>query len=68
MIMTKWVLTAAGVVLLAIGLLWTFQGAGMVGGSVMTGQKQWLIIGLVLAVAGVGLLVGGLTRAMARHR
>lgn len=44
-----------GVILLLIGLLWVLQGAGVVAGSFMTGQKQWLVIGAVLAVVGLAL-------------
>ena len=46
-----------GIVLLLVGLLWTFQGLGIVGGSFMTGQSRWLAIGLVTAVVGVALFV-----------
>jgi hypothetical protein len=37
---------------LAIGVLWSLQGLGLVQGSFMTGQKQWLYIGLVTIVVG----------------
>ncbi len=47
-----------GVLLLLIGLLWTLQGAGVVGGSFMSGKTMWLVIGVVVAVA--GLLLGSL--------
>lgn len=41
-----------------IGLVWAFQGAGVLGGSFMTGQSQWLYIGIVTALAGlVGLVL-----------
>lgn len=29
-------------VVLALGALWSLQGSGLVGGSFMTGQSQWL--------------------------
>jgi hypothetical protein len=45
-----------GVVLLLIGALWTLQGANVLAGSVMSGQSQWLYIGIVLVVAGLVLL------------
>ncbi|MBX3584195.1 MAG: hypothetical protein KF810_20100 [Rhizobiaceae bacterium] len=35
------------IVLLVIGAVWTLQGANVIGGSFMTGQSQWLYIGLV---------------------
>lgn len=44
-----------GVLLLLIGLIWVLQGAGVIGGSFMTGQKLWLGIGIVAAIAGLGL-------------
>ncbi len=46
----------AGVVLVAMGLLWTGQGLGYIGGSFMTGSTTWAIIGPITALAG-GLLV-----------
>ncbi len=44
-----------GVLLLLMGLTWTLQGAGVLGGG-MTGQRMWLVIGIVVAV--VGLVLG----------
>ncbi|MBN9222693.1 MAG: hypothetical protein J0I79_32570 [Mesorhizobium sp.] len=44
-------------IVLAIGALWALQGIGVVGGSFMTGQSQWLHIGLVtMAVGLIGLV------------
>ncbi|PYE29029.1 hypothetical protein C8J32_101891 [Rhizobium sp. PP-CC-3A-592] len=51
--------TIAGVLCLLVGLIWTLQGANLMGGSFMTGQTQWLVIGLIVAVIGVVLLVSG---------
>jgi hypothetical protein len=48
--------TIAGLVLLLLGATWILQGANIVGGSVMSGQSQWLYIGIVVALAGAGLL------------
>ena len=45
-----------GVVLLLIGALWTLQGANVLAGSVMSGQSQWLYIGIVLVIVGLVLL------------
>ncbi|CAH2407351.1 hypothetical protein [Mesorhizobium ventifaucium] len=44
-------------IVLAIGALWSLQGIGLVGGSFMTGQSQWLYNGIVTALVGLGGLV-----------
>jgi len=45
-----------GVVLVLIGGLWTLQGLNLVGGSFMTGSALWLVIGVVVVIAGLALL------------
>ena len=40
-------------IVLAIGLLWSLQGIGLVPGSFMTGQSQWLCIGLLTMLVGL---------------
>ena len=40
-------------IVLAVGALWSLQGIGMVGGSFMTGQSQWLYIGIVTMLVGL---------------
>ncbi|WP_189343804.1 MULTISPECIES: hypothetical protein [unclassified Mesorhizobium] len=44
-------------IVLAIGALWSLQGIGMIGGSFMTGQSQWLYIGLAAMLIGLAGLV-----------
>ncbi|ESW77209.1 hypothetical protein X769_17365 [Mesorhizobium sp. LSJC268A00] len=44
-------------IVLAIGALWSLQGIGVVGGSFMTGQSQWLYIGIVTMLVGFAGLV-----------
>jgi len=58
----RWLSVVAGVLLIAVGTLWTLQGAGVVGGSGMSGVTLWAVIGPIVAVAGVWLLVRGLRR------
>ena len=48
---------ALGVLMVLVGALWTGQGLGYVGGSPMTDQTVWAIIGPILAGLGVGLVV-----------
>jgi hypothetical protein len=40
-----------------VGLLFTGQGMGWIGGSAMTGVALWAVVGPVLALAGAGMLV-----------
>ncbi len=44
-------------IVLAIGALWSLQGIGVVGGSFMTGESQWLYIGIVAMLVGLAGLV-----------
>jgi len=60
----NWLLTAVGVVLIIAGVVWALQGFGIVGGSFMSGNSAWAIIGPVVAVAGVVVAVVGLRRAL----
>lgn len=48
--------TIAGALLFLLGLLWILQGANLIGGSVMSGQSQWLYIGIVVALIGAGIV------------
>ncbi|KAB7746279.1 hypothetical protein GA707_01820 [Nostocoides sp. F2B08] len=48
-----------GVALVLIGLLWTGQGLGWIGGSFMTGAVVWAVIGPLTALAGTVLIVRG---------
>jgi hypothetical protein len=48
-----------GVVLILLGGLWTLQGIGVIGGSVMSGQSFWAIVGSLMLIAGaVACLLG----------
>ncbi|KFC68600.1 Tripartite tricarboxylate transporter TctB family protein [Devosia sp. LC5] len=47
---------AVGIVLLVIGAVWVLQGANILTGSAMSGRSQWLVVGILMAVAGVALL------------
>ncbi|RAZ90061.1 hypothetical protein DPM33_14570 [Mesorhizobium hawassense] len=40
-------------IVLGLGALWSLQGLGLVKGSFMTGQTQWLYIGLVTMPVGI---------------
>jgi hypothetical protein len=53
----KIVLTVVGVIAVLIGIVWIGQGSGLIPGSVMTGDRTWFVIGLVVAFVGVVLIV-----------
>jgi hypothetical protein len=57
------VLTAVGVVATIAGVIWALQGFGVIGGSFMSGNSVWAIIGPVVAVAGLVLTGIGVRRA-----
>jgi hypothetical protein len=47
-----------GVALCLIGALWFGQGIGAIGGSFMTGEAVWAVIGAICVVIGAALLWG----------
>lgn len=55
-------MVVAGAVLVLLGLLWTGQGLGWIGGSPMTGVTVWAIVGPLVALLGVLLAVRGARR------
>jgi hypothetical protein len=57
----RWAWLVPGVVLLLLGALWALQGAGMVGGSAMTGQAPWIWLGGLVGLIGLAFIYRGLT-------
>ena len=53
----KTISTILGVALLLLGIVWAGQGANLIGGSFMTGQLTWLMIGLGCILVGTMLLI-----------
>lgn len=51
-----------GILLVLVGLLWTLQGLGVVGGSAMSGVTLWAIIGPIVMLAGIALVITGRRR------
>lgn len=56
------VLIVVGVIAVIIGGVFAGQGANIIPGSSMTGERMWLYIGLVILVVGVILVWLGLRR------
>ena len=56
------VMIVIGVIALLIGIVFGGQGLGFIPGSIMTGDRFWFYVGLVLAFVGVVLLLVALRR------
>lgn len=61
-VVMRWIVLVVGVLVALVGLLWALQGAGVIGGSMMSGQKTWLVIGLIALVVGIAVAWFGLRR------
>ena len=46
-------LLVVGVIAIVTGAVWVGQGANLIPGSFMTGDRTWLAIGIFVAAAGV---------------
>ena len=49
--------TVLGAVCVVIGGVWFTQGIGVLGGSFMSGDATWTIIGAIVVLVGLALLV-----------
>jgi hypothetical protein len=45
-------LNVISAILVLIGAVWALQGLNLIGGSFMTGQTRWLVIGIICAIIG----------------
>jgi hypothetical protein len=52
-----------GVILAAVGVVWALQGFNVLGGSGMSGQGVWAVVGSFLVVIGVVVALSGRRRA-----
>jgi Mg2+ and Co2+ transporter CorA len=48
--------TILGIILVLLGAVWALQGSNLIGGSIMSGQSQWLYIGIVVAIVGLAVI------------
>ena len=62
----RWGWLILGVLAVAVGAVWTLQGLNILGGSVMSGNPMWAIIGPIVAV--VGLVLVGIGAGIGRRR
>ena len=54
-------LVVGGIAILA-GAVWILQGSGVLPGSFMTGQRTWLIVGIIVGIVGLALAYNGIRR------
>jgi hypothetical protein len=63
--MRRIALVGVGFLLMLAGVVFTLQGVGVLGGSVMSGVTYWAVAGPVIALAGLVLAVIGLRDRLA---
>ena len=61
----RWAGIIIGALLALAGVVWTLQGVGILGGSFMTGNRLYAIIGPIVAIIGLALLTFGARRRRA---
>ncbi|HYK32313.1 MAG TPA: hypothetical protein VEV63_10135 [Streptosporangiaceae bacterium] len=61
--MRNWTVAVVGLVLVVVGVFWALQGFGTIGGSFMSNNSAFEIIGPVVAVIGLLLAIVGIRRA-----
>ena len=44
-----------GILLILVGVVWFFQGIGVIPGSFMTGQNFWAVAGFLAVISGIAL-------------
>lgn len=60
-VVMKWLLlVGVGVLITLAGVVFTLQGAGVIGGSAMSGVTLWAVVGPVIAVVGLAVAAVGL--------
>jgi hypothetical protein len=66
--MRRVVLVVVGVLVTLAGVIFTLQGVGVLGGSVMSGVTFWAVAGPVIALAGLAIAAIGARRGLASWR
>ena len=58
--MRGWLALVLGLLAVVVGAVWTLQGLGYLGGSVMSGENVWAVVGPIVAAAGLVSIAFGL--------
>jgi hypothetical protein len=59
------ILAGVGVVITLVGVIFTLQGVGVIGGSSMSGDTFWAVAGPVIAVVGLAIAAVSMRRRLA---
>jgi hypothetical protein len=59
---SSWPWLTGGLLAVVLGALWTMQGLDLLGGSSMSGQTMWAVIGPIVAIAGLVLIIIGVRK------
>jgi hypothetical protein len=62
------VLVMGGLLVAVVGVVFTLQGVGLIGGSVMSGSTFWAVAGPLIALAGLAITAVGLRRRAVLQR
>ena len=63
----RYVWIAIGVLAALAGAVWTLQGLNIMGGSQMSGDPTWAVVGPIVFVVGVLLFLFGIRRRDTRN-
>ena len=63
--MRRVVLVVVGILVTLAGVVFTLQGVGVLGGSVMSGVTFWAVAGPVIALVGLAIATIGVRRGLA---
>jgi hypothetical protein len=55
--MQRPLVTGVAGLFVVLGVIWTLQGLGYIGGSFMSGSTMWAVIGPIVALAGLAVVV-----------
>ena len=64
----SWLFMVPGVILTAIGLVWTLQGLNVLRGSAMSGSSLWATMGPIVLLIGLVLIAIAVVRRRRRTR
>lgn len=56
----RFVWLVLGAIALIVGIIWTLQGLNILGGSFMSGDPTYAIVGAIIGIAGLFLVVLGI--------